>query len=143
MLREGLETNTIAPALFVGAFARAVPSSCVKRVALTSSPVALRPFKSWGAYCASKAATLMLHRILAVESPGIRVLCYAPGPLVTDMTSSVLHEAEDTDPQLKAHFEQLSSSEQLVDPDESAAKLISLLLRDEYQSGEQIDFYDV
>lgn len=141
VLRESLEINTVAPALLADVFARVVPSMCVKRVVLTSSVVALQPFKSWGGYCSSKAATQMIHQVLAAESD-VRVLCYAPGVMVSDMTADVAAN-DDTDPELKAHLQQLISSQRLVDPNESASKLLSLLLQDEYQSGEQIDFYDV
>lgn len=141
LLRESLEINTVAPALLADAFMRAVPSVCVKRVTLTSSVAALQPFKSWGGYCSSKVAIKMFHQVLAAESD-VRVLCYAPGVLVSDMTAGVAAD-NDTDPEMKTHIQKLTNFERLVDPDDSASKLVSLLLRDEYQSGEHINFYDV
>lgn len=55
-----------------------------------SSLCAVQPFKSWGLYCAGKAARDMLFKVLADEEPNILVLNYAPGPLDNEMQASYI-----------------------------------------------------
>lgn len=52
-----------------------------------SSGAASNPLEGWGAYCASKAAALMLTRVGHLEEAafGIRVLGLSPGTVATDM----------------------------------------------------------
>lgn len=39
----------------------------------------------------------MFFKVLAAEEENIRVLNYAPGPLVTDMADAIINTAEDDD----------------------------------------------
>ncbi|MGV8953774.1 MAG: SDR family oxidoreductase [Cypionkella sp.] len=52
-----------------------------------SSGAASNPLEGWGAYCASKAAALMLTRVGHLEegAQGIRVLGLSPGTVATEM----------------------------------------------------------
>ena len=55
-----------------------------------SSGAAHRPVEGWSAYCASKAAGLMLARSLALETnPAIRIYALQPGAVDTDMLADV------------------------------------------------------
>ncbi|XP_071535224.1 sepiapterin reductase-like isoform X2 [Panulirus ornatus] len=53
-----------------------------------SSLCGVQPLKSWGLYCAGKAARDMIFKVLAEEEPNILVLNYAPGPLDNNMQIS-------------------------------------------------------
>eukprot|EP00842_Homolaphlyctis_polyrhiza_P002906 jgi/Hompol1/3616/HPOL_003303-RA len=70
----------------------------------------------------------------------VRVLNYAPGPLDTDMQARIRNEMPDV--QLKQVYVKLHEEGQLVDPNDSAHVLISLLEADEFENGAHIDFYD-
>lgn len=55
-----------------------------------SSGAAHRPVEGWSAYCASKAASLMLTRVLALEtSASIRIYAFQPGAVDTQMLGNV------------------------------------------------------
>lgn len=55
-----------------------------------SSGAAHRPVDGWSAYCAGKAAALMFHRAMALETdPAIRVYSVQPGAVDTDMLGEV------------------------------------------------------
>uniref|UniRef100_UPI00398F5CB0 sepiapterin reductase-like n=1 Tax=Pristiophorus japonicus TaxID=55135 RepID=UPI00398F5CB0 len=105
-----------------------------------SSLCAIQPFKSWSLYCAGKAAREMMFRVLAAEEPDVRVLNYAPGPLDTDMQRQA--RSETADPELRQTFTSMHQQGQLVDCRDSAAKLVNILVRDEFESGAHIDYYD-
>lgn len=141
-LAESLAVNVEAPAALSKAFLDAMPESASRHVVLTSSLAALQPFQSWSAYSASKAAANVLHACVAVERPDVRVLCYAPGPMGTDMTENVSTD-EATHAELREAYAAMEHEGSFVDPDASAKKLIEVLLRDQFKSGEHLDFYDV
>ena len=50
-----------------------------RTVVNVSSRCALEPFQSWGLYCSGKAARDMMFKVLALESPDLRVVNYSPG----------------------------------------------------------------
>ncbi|KAK2899214.1 hypothetical protein QQF64_031252 [Cirrhinus molitorella] len=106
-----------------------------------SSLCALKPFPSWVLYCTGKAARDMMFRVLAEEEPDVRVLSYAPGPLDTDMQLQARRFSGDA--QLRRSFSSMFSEGQLLSCNESGAKLIKLLLDDEYPSGAHLDFYEL
>ncbi|XP_076990671.1 sepiapterin reductase [Tamandua tetradactyla] len=105
-----------------------------------SSLCALEPFKGWAMYCAGKAARDMMFRVLAAEEPTVRVLSYAPGPLDTDMQQ--LARETSVDPDLRERLQALKRKGELVDCRTSAQKLLSLLLKDTFESGAHVDFYN-
>ena len=56
-----------------------------------SSGAATRPLEGWSAYCASKAAVLMLTRAAQAEAgpAGVRVVGLSPGTVATDMQRTI------------------------------------------------------
>lgn len=71
----------------------------------------------------------------------VRILSYAPGPLDTDMQTQIRLCMPDVG--LRRVFEEMHSSNQLIDPMTSALKLVGLLERDEFKNGSHLDYYDV
>ncbi|XP_070690573.1 sepiapterin reductase b [Pempheris klunzingeri] len=94
-----------------------------------SSILAQQAIPSWVLYCTGKAARNMMFRVLAEEEPNIKVLSYSPGSLDTDLQKDI---------------RRLTGVEHhLVPCQESAAKLMKLLLDNEFTSGIHLDFFDV
>ncbi|KAK2816247.1 hypothetical protein Q7C36_022518 [Tachysurus vachellii] len=111
---------------------------CVVNV---SSLCALQPFPSWVLYCMGKAAREMMFRVLAKEESELRVLSYAPGPLDTDMQ---IHARSNTaDECIRTSITAMHSEGRLLTCEESVGKLIKVLLKDNYESGAHLDFYDL
>jgi len=106
-----------------------------------SSILALQPLTTWGNYCGGKAARDAVFRVLAVEQPDALVLNYAPGPLDTPMIADLLADHR-TDQVVRALFEDLKRTGALNRPVDSAAKLVALLRKRNFKSGDHIDFYD-
>jgi sepiapterin reductase len=126
-------------------FARFVRESASDTAVITivniSALAAIQVFPTMGIYAAGKAARSHYHETLAKELHGskknIKVLNYAPGPLDTDMANEFLL-AENLDTDLKPSFQQ-----QLVDPDDSATKLVKLLAGRDFESGQHIDYNSI
>ncbi|TSL28175.1 Sepiapterin reductase [Bagarius yarrelli] len=111
---------------------------CVVNV---SSLCALQPFPSWVLYCTGKAARNMMFRVLAKEECDLRVLNYAPGPLETDM--QVYARTNTADEGLRTSMAAMHSEGRLLTCEVSVGKLIKVLLKDDYESGAHLDFYDL
>lgn len=140
-LAESLAVNVAAPAALSIAFLDALPDCASRRLVLTSSFAAVKPVKSWAAYSSSKAAAEMLHACLALERPDVRVLCYAPERMCTAMNNYVPNnEAIDVD--MRKPYTVLDENGH-GDVERSADKLMEVLQRDQFQSGEHIDFYEM
>uniref|UniRef100_UPI003AACE37D sepiapterin reductase-like n=1 Tax=Centroberyx gerrardi TaxID=166262 RepID=UPI003AACE37D len=112
-----------------------------RTVVNVTSLCALQPFPSWVLYCTGKAAREMMFRVLAEEEPDLRVLNYAPGPLDTAMQAEA--RSSTADPSIRQSFSAMFSQGQLLSCEASCAKLMKLLLEDEYASGAHLDFYDL
>lgn len=106
-----------------------------------SSILALQPLTTWGNYCGGKAARDAVFRVLAVEQPQAVVLNYAPGPLDTPMIGELLADQR-TDQVVRTMFEDLKRTGALLKPADSASKLVALLRKRNFKSGDHIDFYD-
>jgi sepiapterin reductase len=96
-------------------------------------------FVTMGLYSAGKAAREKYHTILAKEEQygPIKVLNYAPGPLETNMAQELRHSTL-LDKNLQENFKQ-----PLIDPNDSALKLIRLLQSNEFETGSHVDYYDL
>ncbi|XP_076005658.1 sepiapterin reductase b [Genypterus blacodes] len=95
-----------------------------------SSSFALKASANMVLYCAGKAARDMMFRVLAEEEPSVRVLNYAPGAMDTQMLQQ-LRRWTGIVPR------------RLLSCQESAAKLVNLLLDNEFSSGVHLDYFDI
>lgn len=119
------------------------------RIVNISSLCAKEPFSTMAVYCAGKAARDMFHIVLAKEmsrdeskKPSFKVLNYAPGACDTAMTD-VLADCPILDTDLHDYFINSKRDKKLIDPVDSANKLIALLIKDEYVTGSHVDYWDV
>ncbi|XP_019954670.1 sepiapterin reductase-like [Paralichthys olivaceus] len=99
------------------------------RVVNVSSIFALQALPSWVLYCTAKAARKMMFSVLAEEEPNVKVLSYSPGPMDTEMQEDILRLT--------------GTSHCLFPCQESAIKLVKLLLGNDFPSGKHLDFFEV
>jgi sepiapterin reductase len=143
-LRSNVDLN-VTSALWISIrFAQCIKATKEKQRATIvniSSLVAIADFPTMAAYSAGKAAREKYHTIMSKEigadDEGVKILNYAPGPLETDMVTEIRSSAE-LDADLRPHFDK-----KLLDPEDSARKLIKLLVSNEFQSGSHVDYYDL
>uniref|UniRef100_A0A672ZFS3 Sepiapterin reductase-like n=1 Tax=Sphaeramia orbicularis TaxID=375764 RepID=A0A672ZFS3_9TELE len=93
-----------------------------------SSAFALQALPSWVLYCTGKAAREMMFRVLAAEEPNVKVLSYSPGPMDTEMQEEICRLT--------------GACYDLLPCQEPGAKLMKLLLDNNFISGSHIDFFD-
>ena len=109
-----------------------------------SSLAALVPYDSWSIYCAGKAAREMFHRVLAsenVKDSCLSIMNYAPGPLDTDMSKEI-RESSTLHAEARDYFKSLKDKNEVVQVAESAGKLVSLVLTQNFKNGSHVDYYD-
>ncbi|KAG0718430.1 Sepiapterin reductase [Chionoecetes opilio] len=118
----------------------ALPAKVAVKIIHIISLAALEPFKSWGLYCTAKAGREMLFRVLAAENPALRVLSYSPGALDNDMQVKARTETQDKD--IRDIMSSLKAEGKLLPCITSANKLLHILDKDQFKSGEHIDYSD-
>jgi len=140
-----------------------ISSSPLIRIVNVSSLCAIEPFPTMSIYCSGKAARDMFHSVLAKENAQInddattssitdannekspvpfKVLNYAPGACETSMTD-ILAESPGLDGGIHDYFSSAKKDQSLVKADETAKKLIGLVLKDEFESGSHVDYWDL
>ena len=87
------------------------------RLITVGTGAATQPIPSWSAYCASKAALLMLMRVISVEKPDITSFSFAPGVVNTAMQQNIRDRKEMMPAQLAEYFSTLHSTGQLEPPE--------------------------
>ncbi len=113
-----------------------------KQIINISSLAAVQPFPTWSLYCAGKAARDMYIRCLALENPGVNFLNYAPGPMDTEMQSEI-RSSDGCDSGTREYFQKAKADGALVDPRDSADKLVGMMVPSpSYESGGHVDYYD-
>jgi len=112
----------------------------VKTVVYLSSPLSSFPMHGFGFYGALKAARDSYAKVFALENPSVRVLCYCPGPCDTEMYRTLrdVNYSED----VRKNIAQSYENGQVLHPDTSIAKLVSILKANTFDSGQTIDYYD-
>ncbi|TKR75829.1 hypothetical protein L596_017066 [Steinernema carpocapsae] len=109
-----------------------------------TSLLAIKAFPSFTQYSTSKAAREAYFRAFAAEEPNVRILSYSPGPVLTDMRSSVIETTFDAG--VKAAFLEQESGDvhkQVLTPEQTVAKMLAFLDHDAYESGSRIDYFDI
>lgn len=110
-----MELNLLAPARL----ARRLLPILVKsqgRLVTVGTGASSMPISSWSAYCVSKAALLMLTRVIAAECPEITAISLSPGVVDTVMQQTIRERHQLMPSDLATYFAGLHSGGQLSHP---------------------------
>lgn len=113
------------------------------RLITIGTGAATTPIASWSGYCTSKAALLMLTRVIAAEHPEVTAFSFAPGVVNTAMQQNIRERKELMPAQLGDYFAHLHSSGQLEPPEVPGRSLAwSALHAPREWSGQEIQYND-
>jgi len=141
-IRNYFEFNLFSLILLTSQFFKVFNDSNKQRsIIQISSLGAVQPFKTWGYYCAGKAARDMLMRSIALEDPSITTFNWAPGPVETDIYSEAIEKTGD--PDLAKVFSDSRKEGTVLTASQTITKLVKLLGEKKYTKGEHVDYYDV
>ena len=129
-------SNVASMVTITGAFLKTFTTTKSKTIINISSLAAVSPLKGLSIYCCGKAARDAFIKSVALETDNnVRTLSYAPGPLRTAMAEEL---------RLKSHMKEFfEDPNNILDPEESAIKLLSILKKDSFTNGSHVDYYDV
>jgi NAD(P)-dependent dehydrogenase (short-subunit alcohol dehydrogenase family) len=125
--RKTMAVNVEAPLFLTQALLELMSHGA--RVLHVSSGAAHRPTRGWGAYCATKASSYMVYRLLADElaQRGIAVGSLRPGVVDTPMQTHIRSLAVDQFPDVE-RFRALKRDGLLVAPEDVARFAYDLLV---------------
>jgi NAD(P)-dependent dehydrogenase (short-subunit alcohol dehydrogenase family) len=113
------------------------------RLITVGTGAATSPIPSWSAYCASKAALLMLMRVIASEKPEVTAFSFAPGVVNTAMQQNIRDRKELMPAQIAEYFSTLHSTGQLEPPEVPGRALAWCALNGPREwSGQEISYND-
>jgi benzil reductase ((S)-benzoin forming) len=121
------DINVTAPFMMMNSFLSQLNGfNGRKTIVNISSGAAQYPIKSWGGYCASKAAIDMFSRVIKEEHPEITVMSIAPGVVDTAMQKAI-REVPAEHFEDSARFHEMHSSGELKSSDDVAEQIVGLI----------------
>ncbi|KAI8645228.1 hypothetical protein BD408DRAFT_412016 [Parasitella parasitica] len=95
-------------------------------IVIVSSGAALKGYKGWGAYGASKATVNHIAKTLAVEEPDVTTIALRPGVVDTEMQGFIRSQGEQGMKEDHAKFTELHRDGKLVQPEDPGHVLVAL-----------------
>lgn len=121
------DINVTAPFMMMNSFLSQLKGFEGKKTIVNiSSGAAQYPIKSWGGYCASKAAIDMFSRVIKEEHPEIAVMSIAPGVVDTAMQKAI-REVPAEHFEDSARFHEMHNSGELKSSDDVANQIADLI----------------
>jgi len=138
--RDYYDLNMFSAVLLNSVFIQKIRPIAPQLVVLNiTSLVGRIPFGNMSMYGSGKAAREMFFKVLAVEQPKVIVLNYSPGPVDTEMFNSICDTVESEE--LRKSFREVREKSVLT-RDQTVGKLLGILEKGDYKSGDTIDYYD-
>lgn len=139
--RKHFDINFVSATLLTSTFVTKLRRR-IKRLVLVNitSLCGRLPFKDMAMYGTMKAARDQYFRVVALENPTpiVTVLNYSPGPVDTDMYNSVAENASNAE--VRKMF--TDGKANILTTKQTVSKFIEILLKDDYESGTTIDYFD-
>ncbi|XP_019631031.1 PREDICTED: sepiapterin reductase-like [Branchiostoma belcheri] len=138
VLQKYYTTNVTSTITLTARFLQIFPSCDVTRTVVNiTSSAGFTPIKTNSLYCSGKAARDMVFKVLAEESPEVRVLSFSPGAMDTEMFE--YYRTHVGDPEVRTLLCRLAEDGKLLKPEFSAQKLVQILEENSYKSGAVLD----
>ncbi|MFC4712298.1 SDR family NAD(P)-dependent oxidoreductase [Planococcus dechangensis] len=133
-LAASISLNLVAPMALSAAFLRETEATSAKRrIVNISSGAGRKHVAGWSAYCTGKAGLDHYTACVDAEYPDLKAVSVAPGIIDTEMQQTIRNSGEADFPQLE-HFKDYKRSGKLSSPDETAAGLIGLMRRPDFET---------
>lgn len=139
-LESYFSTNVFGPIILNNLLLKSAAPITRKFIVNITSKAASHPFKSFGFYCAGKAAREMFFRVLAEESSDVLVLNYSPGPVETEMTVNAQLNAISTE--TSEMFKTARETNTILTTAQTTKRFLEVVAKGNYNSGDHVDFYD-
>ncbi|VEN63818.1 unnamed protein product [Callosobruchus maculatus] len=98
-----------------------------------------QPFVNLSMYGSGKAARELFFKALAIEEPNVIVFNYSPGPVDTDMFTTIIEEAQSEE--VRNNFKKTKETS-ILTTSQTVNKMLEILEKGDFKSGDTIDYYD-
>ncbi|MDN7241065.1 SDR family NAD(P)-dependent oxidoreductase [Planococcus sp. N028] len=133
-IQASIALNLTAPMILSSAFIAQFRDSEIKKsIVNISSGAGRKVYEGWSAYCAGKAGLDHFSRVLDAETAQVKVVSVAPGIIDTGMQEKIRESDASAFP-LIDRFKGYKETGALSTPEETAAQLITLMQRPDFQS---------
>ena len=128
-------------ASFVGLTSSFMSSSFESKTIINiTSILAQVPLEGTALYGAGKAAREHYLKVLSKEAPSVRILNYSPGPCDTDQHKCLRDKW--VSEQLRKNAREAYDKGEVLDPNVSVEKLVSILKENSFQNASTVDYFD-
>lgn len=132
-IQANINLNLTAPMILSSAFIGQFKAlSCEKAIVNISSGAGRKVYQGWSAYCAAKAGLDHFSRVIDAEAPEVKVVSVAPGIIDTGMQEQIRNSNAEDFP-LLSRFQDYKEAGKLSTAEETAAKLIGLMNRQDFR----------
>ena len=132
--------NVVSSIFMINSIISKYPDSDITLVQ-TSSLCAVQTMPYMYLYCTVKTSMDMFFKCVATDHKYVKTLNYAPGPLDTNMGKEM--RDKNYCKETRSFFTQLFDNGTIIDPIDSATKLMKILQNMNFEDGIHIDYYDV
>ncbi|CAG9812784.1 unnamed protein product [Phaedon cochleariae] len=138
--REQFDLNLFSAVMLNSLFIKHIRPIAPQLVVVNITSLCGRaPFANLAMYGSGKAAREIFFKVLALEEPHIVVCNYSPGPVDTDMFNNIIETAQSEE--VQKEFKQVKETAVLT-PFQTVSKLLELLEKGDFKSGDTIDYFD-
>ncbi|XP_011688806.1 PREDICTED: sepiapterin reductase-like isoform X2 [Wasmannia auropunctata] len=139
--REFYDLNFFVPAVLNAVVMNTFNSKAIKKTIINiTSPVVIHPRAYYGQYASAKAARDMYFKVFALENPDVDVLSYSPGPVDTDMFTTVCEKLADL--KTKKMFNEMKEKGLVLTTEQTVNCLVQVLKEHKYNSADHVGYYD-
>lgn len=132
-IAKSISLNLTAPMALTAAFLQKTEMSEAKRrIVNISSGAGRKQIAGWSAYCAGKAGLDHYTACVDAEYSDVRAVSVAPGIIDTGMQETIRGSGKEDFPQID-HFRDYKKSGKLSSPEDTAADLIAMLERPDFE----------
>ncbi|KAG5891518.1 hypothetical protein JTB14_014442 [Gonioctena quinquepunctata] len=138
--RQYFDVNLFSAAMLNSVFIKHIRPIAPQLVVVNiTSLVGRKPFANLAMYGAGKAAREIFFKVLATEESNIFVFNYSPGPVDTDMFDYIIEHVQSAE--VKKSFKEIKDTT-VLSPAQTVNKLLELLEKGDFKSGDTVDYFD-
>ncbi|XP_024868096.1 sepiapterin reductase [Temnothorax curvispinosus] len=139
--RELYHLNMFIPAILNAVVMNTFDNKTIKKTVINiTSLYAIQAGIGSGQYSSVKAAREMYFKVFALENPDANVLSYSPGPVDTDMFTTVCETI--ADPEAKKMYIEMRQKKTVLTTEQTVNRLVQILKERKYNAADHVDYYD-
>ncbi|XP_011706809.1 PREDICTED: sepiapterin reductase-like isoform X1 [Wasmannia auropunctata] len=139
--RDYYDLNFFVPAVLNAVVMNTFASKTIKKTIINiTTLMAIKAYVRFGQYNSVNAAREMYFKVFALENPDVNVLSYSPGPIDTDMFTTVCEKIADL--KSRKMFNEMKEKKFLLTTEQVVNGLVQVLNEHKYNSADRVGYYE-